>query len=62
MKEYEVTFQLGFQNTTFVEADSRDEAIQLVTNYLYDDYKVYFDGETLDFDEAEIISAEVVND
>ena len=58
MKEYEITFELKFQNTTFLEANSREEAIQLVANYLFEDYKVYFDGETFDFDEALVITAE----
>jgi hypothetical protein len=62
MNNYEVTFTLRFTNTEWVEADTPEEAQQLLSAIAFQSYKVLFDKEALEFDDIVIDSIQESGD
>lgn len=60
MKEYEIVFQLSFQNSMFVQADDQQEVVEMLTDNVFQDYKVVFDGEYLEFDDVSVLEVSEV--
>jgi wyosine [tRNA(Phe)-imidazoG37] synthetase (radical SAM superfamily) len=57
MKEYTITANLVFQTTIATEANSKEEAIEEIKEFL-NDHKVQFDNELFDFDDIEVLRIE----
>ena len=57
MKQYTVTFNLVFQTMISTGANSKEEAIDEIREYM-NDYKVHFDDELFDFDDLDVIRIE----
>ena len=57
MKEYTITANLVFQTTIATEANSKEEAIEEIKEFL-NDHKVQFDDELFDFDDIEVLRIE----
>jgi hypothetical protein len=57
MKEYTITFRLGFETIVATQATSKQEAIDETMEYV-NDYKIYFDKELFEFDDVEVVSVE----
>jgi hypothetical protein len=62
MNNYEVTFTLRFTNTEWIEADTPEEAQQFLSDMVFEEYKVLFDKEALEFDDIVIDSIQESSD